>query len=139
MDRSLFIEDNGLFNYLNVAFPRDGLASIARGIVAELDFLNMDLVGADVQKPAAWSDVLTADEIERMAGTWEPLKQKLLEDCKKAIAATDIASIEAAKSELAATLREIAAGVGPLNEQFLRAIAEKLTAIADEAKVRRTA
>jgi hypothetical protein len=135
--RSLFLENNGLFNYLNIAFPREGLATVAREIVAELDFLNMDLVEADIRKPAAWSDILTADEIGKMVCTWEPLKTKLMEACKAAIAADDIASIESAKSGLAETLKEIASRVGPLNERFLRAIAEKLVAVADDAEAKR--
>lgn len=135
--RSLFLEEKGLFNYLNIAFPREGLAAVARDIVAELDFFNMDLVEADLHKPADWSEILTADEIEKMVCTWEPLKMKLMEDCKAAIVAKDNGSIESAKSGLAETLKEIASRVGPVNERFLRAIAQKLVAVADDAEAKR--
>jgi hypothetical protein len=89
--RSLFLEQNGLFNYLNVELQRDGLATVAADIVAELDFLNLDLIAADLHKPASWNGILSPEEIKTMAGTWQPLKEKLLGDCKNAIAANDAA------------------------------------------------
>jgi hypothetical protein len=136
--RSLFLEQDGLFNYLNVELQRAGLATAAADIVAELDFLNVDLIAADVHKPASWNGILSPEEIKNMAGTWLPLKEKLLEDCRKAIAANDVAAVETAKSELAATLRDIGTKVGPLNDRCLRAIAAKLMDIADRAAAKRT-
>jgi hypothetical protein len=137
--RSLFIEEKGLFNELNITVPQKGLSEVASDILAELDFLEMDLLEADLGKPAAYNGILTAKEIESMAATWQPLRKTLIEDCKRAIAARDISDIDAAKSHLAATLREVRTGVGPLNESFIRASAAKLIQIADEAEAHRAA
>jgi hypothetical protein len=136
--RSLFLEQKGLFNYLNIEFERTGLASVATDIVAELDFLNMDLAASDLHKPASWSGILSPEEIRTMAGTWQLLKEKLLQDCRQAIAANDATALEAAKSGLAATLHDIGTKVGPLNDRLLRAIAAKLVDIAEEAAAKRT-
>jgi hypothetical protein len=136
--RSLFLEQNGLFNYLNIELQQTGLAAAAAEIAAELDFLSLDLVAAAINTPASWNGILSPEEIKTMAGTWQPLKKKLLDDCRRAIAANDGAAVETAKSNLAATLHEIGAKVGPLNDSLLRAIAAKLVDIADRAAAERT-
>ncbi len=131
--RSLFLEEKGLFNYLNIALGHGELAVVAADIVAELDFLNMELVASELDTPASWKDMLTSSEIEAMAQTWRPLNEKLLESCKKAIAANEPLAVESAKSQLASTLREIEAQVGPLNDNLLTAIASRLVDVAKHA------
>lgn len=135
--RSLFIEENGLFNELNITIPQQGLSEVASDILAELDFLNMDLLEADLGKPAAYNGVLTPEEIKSMAATWQPLKETLIQDCKRVLAARDITEMDAAKSQLAASLRKVRDRVGPVNETFLKAVAAKLIQIADEAETHR--
>ncbi len=135
--RSLFLEKDGLFNYLNVKFPTDPLSRVAADIVAELDILNSDLLDANIASPSKYRGILELSEIENMAGTWIPLRGRLLEDCKQAIDADAPKEIEVARLGLAATLQQIESSVGPLNEEFLRAIAKRLITIADEAKTKR--
>ncbi len=137
--RSLFLEENGLFSYLNIALAHDDIAVIAADIVAELDFLTMDLAEADLHKPASYTGILTAEDIELMASTWQPLKARLLENCKAAMAVPRGTESKTVKSELAATLREIGVNVGPLNDKFLRAIAAKLLEITEQSDGRRPA
>jgi uncharacterized protein Yka (UPF0111/DUF47 family) len=130
--RSLFLERNGLYNYLNIAYGHDAIADVGADIVAELDFLTMDLTEADFNKPAAYAGILTNQDIELMASTWLPLKTKLLENCKEAMASKPGENTDKTKSELAATLREINTKVGPLNDRFLKAVAAKLVEIAEQ-------
>jgi hypothetical protein len=130
--RSLFLERDGLYNYLNIAFGQDAIAKVGADIVAELDFLTMDLTEADFNKPAAYAEILTNEKIELMANTWQPLREQLLENCNAAMAAMPGEATDKAKSELAATLREINVRVGPLNDTFLKAVAAKLVEIAEQ-------
>jgi hypothetical protein len=95
------------------------------------------LLDADIAKPAKYRGILELSEIENMATTWIPLRVRLLEDCKQAIDASDPTEIEVARLRLATTLRQIESSVGPLNEEFLRAIAKRVLTIADEAKTQR--
>jgi hypothetical protein len=133
--RALFLEQNGLFNYVNVTVPQAGLSELASDILAELDFLNMDLMEADLGRPSAYNGILTAEEIVHMASVWQPLRSSLIEQCNKILATIDDAELDTAKIRLADILKEIRARVAPLNEAFLRAVASKLGEIADSREV----
>ncbi len=130
--RSLFLEDKGLYNYLNIELGHKAPADLGEEIAEELDFLTMDLTEAGFNQPALYTEILTAEDIKLMASTWEPLRKRLVENCKDAMTARPGEETDKAKSQLAATLREISVKVGPLNDHFLKAIAAKLVAIADE-------
>lgn len=137
--RSLFLERDGLYSYLNIELGTEQLAKLGEEIAEELDLLTMDLTEADFHQPASYVDILTVQDIELMAKTWQPLKKRLVESCKAAMGARPGDETDKVKTELAATLRDISVKVGPLNDKFLKAVATKLIRIAEEDASRESA
>jgi len=131
--RSLFLEENSPFDYLNVALETNGsaLAAQAMTLVYELDLLNCDIIEAKLDTPAAWKPILDSDNMEKYASVWGPLKAELLSNCFAAFAAADAPALDPARADLAATLKKISQQIGPINDETLVAFADRLLLVAN--------
>jgi hypothetical protein len=119
--RFLFLEKDSLYNSLNA----DGLNNInaakrfADELMAEIYYLENDLIAAGLDKPASWAKYVAPDLIKRMSDEWFPLRTRLFSDCLKIISCQPNCNLQGLVQALEVSLSETQSKMLPHNSLLL--------------------
>jgi hypothetical protein len=126
--RFLFLERNSEFAQMNIriALP-NRVPELARSIERELNLLRRDSVEMGLDKANIWADFVDWQYLQKMSEVWRPLETKIRDICVRIRGVKeDSEEIAGLRDSLADAIKELEAGVLPLNTQLICALTDSL-------------
>jgi len=126
--RFLFLERNSEFAQMNIriALP-NRVPELGRSIERELNLLRRDSIEMGLDKANIWADFVDWQYLQKMSEVWRPLEAKIRDLCVQIRGVKeDSEEIPALRDSLADAIKELEAGVQPLNTQLICALTDSL-------------
>lgn len=126
--RFLFLEQTSYFQplTLNACKTIPEARQFADELMAEIHYLESDLIAAGLNQPANWAGFVDKQKIEDMMNTWRPLRGDIHSHCLKIISSRTDDDVQALTQPLSTTLGETRLKTLPHNSMLLSTLTAKL-------------
>lgn len=125
--RSAFLEGTSPYYWLNLdssaAIPR----SKAKELLMELDYLNSEAVNANLDKPGAWKDFVSTEQLTEMMTIWKEVDLALRNACNALIKQQpNVAAAPELTTDVVVQLKRLFDDVKPYNTLLGAAVTKRL-------------